>query len=136
MSVTAILVAGCASATTPPLASMSVRGGLCPSGPCEELLVVDVDGGWEYVTTERPARTGRLPAAELARLRRAVADSAITAGPLPAFTGTCPTASDGFEVTYVLHTARGSRSASTCEVVVPDDDAAAAILDGLRDQAT
>jgi hypothetical protein len=115
-----------------PLASMSVSGGLCPDEPCDDRVVVDADGAWQRIRKGRVAYASRLGADQLDGLRRAVAASGITAGSLPAFTGTCPTAYDGIEVTYVFEAPDGAHSASSCTVRIPADDPAVTILEGLR----
>jgi hypothetical protein len=91
-----------------PIFGVRQEGGLCPDGPCLDELTISADGSW--VSTDS---LGTFDAELAGRVRDLVAETApedITTG---TFDGTCPTAYDGREITY-LFLAR-DETISSCE---------------------
>jgi hypothetical protein len=104
-SATAVLLPGDAL-----LVSVETSGGMCPAGACGMRYEVRRDG----TTTTAGQAPVRLDAATMGRLIEDVdrADwDAILARP---FTGTCPTAFDGQELTYTFRTIRGPVTVASC----------------------
>ena len=83
------------------------RGGLCP-GPdgggalCRLTVVVRDDGTWSAVGTPPPTRPGGAVRSGSASELAAIVDEGWEALTARAFTGTCPTAYDGSELTYTV----------------------------------
>ena len=103
------------------LASLSTSGGLCvaddPAGqPCGSTFAVLAGGTWVASSGER----GMLTSSSMARLRGAIDETEIA--PVEPFTGTCPTAYDGSEVT-VTYVRSGQRvEVASCSWVLDTDD--------------
>ncbi len=98
--------AGAAGAASKPqlVVSVSASGGLCPTEVCR--------WGARITTTTISAeghRSRRLTLSERRALSRAIAQ--LESASLPPFTGTCPTAYDGQELTYRF---RGKRALRSC----------------------
>src|SRR5262245_31218924 len=109
VALVAVVAAACASSapetsSTPgssatPLVTSSIRGGLCPDGPCGTTIVIGREG---YVHQTRPTAMdlGTIPLPELTALNVAIAATDFDAMRQHRFTGQCPTASDGQELIY------------------------------------
>ncbi len=133
-----VALAGCTSLTpaapaAPPspvlLAAREAMGGLCRvDAPCGHTLTVLTDGSWELQAFEG-RKEGVLTPDRLARLVDAAADTGLAAA--PAFTGTCPLAYDGEEVTYRWRDGDRIREVGSCEREVDPADPLAAVLDDL-----
>lgn len=134
----ALVLGGCTTVTpakpaAPPspvlLAARQTSGGLCRAdAPCGDTLIVQTDGSWELVSFE-VHRTGVLPADRLAALAEAVERTGLADA--PAFTGTCPIAYDGQEVTYRWRAAGGEAKVGSCEREVDPADPLVSMLDEL-----
>ena len=125
-AITSLLLAGAfagctsivpAAAPTAPPAVLLVReasGGLCVSGTeCRSVITVKTDGAW--LAIDGGAHTdGVLQDGMLALLQQAIATTRLAEA--PAFTGTCPVAYDGQEVTYRWTSAGVARTAASCTV--------------------
>jgi hypothetical protein len=116
------------------LAVMTSVGGRCTYGPCLDSFSVADDGAWRHAENGVVVAEGRLPADDVVLLARAVERSAVVSGALPAFTGTCPTAVDGSEVTYEFTVRNVVHRAATCERRISADDPGVRALTGLRDR--
>lgn len=120
--------AGCttsvpASAPTSPPTVLLVRessGGLCVSGTeCRSVITVRTDGAWLAIGGGT-RKEGTLGEGVLALLQEAVAATGLAEA--PAFTGTCPVAYDGQEVTYRWTSAGAPRTAASCTVTFDPAD--------------
>jgi hypothetical protein len=127
-------VAGCVQDTSPtPVASappaerlltVSWAGGLCPnSRGCEwrQAWYADgttVKGSLAFTPDDFPYWEGtdplEYPPEDARLLARLVAATTLVDLDLGPFQGTCPTAWDGAEATYVLHRQSGEESISSC----------------------
>ena len=105
-----VVLAGCtaesagAAAKPPVLVTVSARGGLCPPSMCH----------WgATITTTTISATGHKPRRLTVPERRALllAITELHPASLPPFTGTCPVAYDGQELSYVF---RGKRVLRSC----------------------
>ena len=114
-----LLVAACDTVPFLPrsdalLASVQLTGGECPTGTCSSRFDVYRDG-----RVERPdGPPQQLDAATLGRLHAQVEGAdweAILARP---FTGECPTAYDGQEITYTFHAVGGPVTIASCSVQI------------------
>lgn len=126
----AILVAGgCAllepSATEPgpgralagPLMTIATRGGECPAGACDSLVVVERDG---RVHQAKPdvAELRHLPADVVDALDEAIRVTNFAAIRSRPFTGECPMNYDGQEVIYEFGAPSGTERLASCEVEI------------------
>ena len=109
------------------LAGLTVRGGLCASGPCHSDLRVSASGDWTRngggsTPTPGPGAhaEGRLTQEQLGRLRAAI--DLTTLEQAPANTRPCATASDGMELVITWAQAGVEHSISSCERLVPVED--------------
>jgi hypothetical protein len=114
------------------LASRSYVGGLCADGPCSSSFVVRGDGTWVATDTDVIVDRGSVPTAILNDLATATATTALLSA--PEFTGTCPTAFDGVEVTYAWTSPEGvTHELSACDRAVPPDDPLVVALDAAEE---
>lgn len=110
------------------LAGRNYAGGLCPDGPCSSTFTVLVDGSWEGTSSAGAVARGSVPTTVLSTLASATAATGLLSA--PDFTGTCPTAFDGTEVTYTWTSPDGSvHEVSACDRQIPDDDPLVTALD-------
>ena len=115
------IVAGCAEpvASTAPgaLLTVQVRGGMCVSGPCDTMVVLERDGR-VHGATKPPNVLGVVPAEQLKTLQTLIAASDFSAIKGQPFTRQCPAAFDGQEVVMEFATSAGVQHIATCEVDV------------------
>jgi hypothetical protein len=110
------------------LASRSYVGGLCPDGLCSSSFTVRGDGSWVATDADAVVENGSVPAPILGALATATATTSLESA--PAFTGTCPTAVDGVEVTYAWTAPDGTAHlVSACDRQIPADDPLVVALD-------
>ncbi len=136
---TAATLTGASPATISPgdvIATRVTTGGLCPTGPCSSRIDVRSDGSWVSSTTGASVqhRTGVADPQELATLLSALAQTRMDQE--TAFTGTCPIAYDGSEVTYTWQAADGPHRVSSCERVVDPGDPLVLALAAIADDPT
>jgi hypothetical protein len=114
-----MLVAGCDAIPFLPrpdglLVSVEASGGECPAGPCSSRYDVYRDG--RVVRSDGVAQT--IDEGTMSRLAAAIDGAdwpAILARP---FTGECPTAFDGQELTYTFQTGHGPVTVASCSVEI------------------
>ena len=107
-----------------PLLTVSWAGGLCPNGRgCEWRQTWHADGttvqsSLAFNPVDSPyweeTDPAEYPPADARLLVQLVADTTIADLDLGPFQGTCPTARDGAEATYVLHRQSDDESISSC----------------------
>lgn len=115
-----------------PLVKVTTRGGECVNGPCGSIIEIARDG---TVTEVLPGSKdlGIVPGNVMVAL-----DAAITAADFDAmrarpFTGECPMAFDGQEVTYEFDAPGGTQRVASCETDIdPDSPVFAAVTAALR----
>jgi hypothetical protein len=122
-----LLAGGCAllepSATQPgpalvgPLMTIATRGGECPAGACESLIVVERDGRVHRLKPD-VAELDHLPADVIDALDEAIRVTNFAAIRSRAFTGECPVNYDGQELIYEFGTPSGAERIASCEVEI------------------
>jgi hypothetical protein len=107
------------------LLKMSFDGGLVPdsnnisgarTGHSE--FVVTRDGAYSLSGDVVRRKRGWLPKSELGELARLIDATDFDALKLTKFTGECPTAYDGAEVTYSFYTRKGVEVLASCKVAI------------------
>lgn len=113
----AILIAGCLPATTPTsnrpvnvtaqtanavMLKVASTGGLCPYGLCRSETVITENGSYTYTGGSVMQKTGAFSPEEVATLRRLIDQADFAVIKAKPFTGICPTAYDGQEMTYTF----------------------------------
>jgi hypothetical protein len=106
-----------APAARGPLVSAERRGGECPAGPCESLVVIERDGRVHQVKPGS-AELGRMGAGRLSALDAAIRTTDFAVLRSRPFTGECPTAFDGQEVIYTFGAPGGPQRVASCEVEI------------------
>jgi hypothetical protein len=110
------------------LASRSYDGGLCPDQACSSTFAVTADGSWTATSNGSVVADGSVPTEVLSDLIDATSSTGIPDA--PPFTGTCPIAYDGSEVTYAWTTPEGVvQQVSACDKAIPDEDPLVLALD-------
>lgn len=100
-----------------PLVSVERRGGECPEGACQSLVVIEHDGRVSQLKPQ-PADLGRMGTERLAALDAAIRTTDFAVLRSRPFTGECPTAFDGQEIIYVFGAPGGQQRIASCEVEV------------------
>ncbi|GIV97217.1 MAG: hypothetical protein KatS3mg057_1874 [Herpetosiphonaceae bacterium] len=103
-----------------PLLQIHFTGGLCQYGACSREVTFEHDGLLVIKDGERISRQAQLDQTELEALKRQIAQADLTAIMSRPFTGTCPTAYDGQEVSYSFLTSQGIVRLSSCKVVIDE----------------
>jgi len=102
-------------AATGPLLTVTMRGGMCADGACDNSVILDRDGR-VHRAAKPPNDLGTVPAQAMATLTAAIGAtdySAIRARP---FTGECPVNFDGQEFIFEFVTSAGTQRIASCEV--------------------
>jgi hypothetical protein len=119
-----------------PLVTVTMRGGLCPEGLCESVIVIERDGRIQRVKP-RSGVLGIVPADTLTALDTAVRTTNFDAVRARPFSGQCPTAYDGQEIVYEFGAPGGVQRIASCETDIdPDAPAFAATSAALRAAST
>jgi hypothetical protein len=118
-----------------PIVSVTTRGGECVNGPCGSTIVIERDGR-VHQTAPASAELGALPPNALTALDAAVQTTDFEAVRARKFTGECPTAFDGQEVTYEFGAPGGVQRIASCETEIDPDQpvfvAVSAALEAIR----
>ncbi len=99
------------------IATRTMTVGLCPEGPCRDVVTVLGNGTWSRAGTSGTDQ-GRLSAADLAALRAALDATRLPAA--PSASPPCPSAYDGPEWVYGIGSA-ATTTVSSCERDVTGD---------------
>ena len=99
-----------------PIATVTVRGGECPEGPCGGTTVIEYDG--RVHKTAPVTELARLPGDVLNDLHAAVRTADFDAIRARPFTGECPVAFDGQEFIYEFAAPGGTERIATCETEI------------------
>jgi hypothetical protein len=106
------------------VATVISSGGLCPYGPCYAQVVIGATGAYKWTEGLAGGRSvrgrGRLSSRDVADLLTQVNATDFEAVKALKFNGTCPTAYDGQEVTYVIRTMGGKEEIPSCKYAVDD----------------
>lgn len=115
------------------LLTVRYTGGMCPNGACDTLVTLRRDGGFTRTSAQTGTKAGTIPPSQAAALAREMAATDFARVKSVKFTGTCPIAYDGQELTYTFYTASGTESIASCQVDIDETSplfvAVQAILD-------
>lgn len=115
----AIVTQGDDSKPSDILLQVSFHGGMVPSGNTgHREFVVTRDGKYSTSGDVDRKRKGQLQSAELNELIRLINEADFVALRSKQFTGMCPTAFDGEELTYSFHTRTGVETIASCKVEI------------------
>jgi hypothetical protein len=125
--------------TTPPrptaLVEWTREGGLCLPMTCNHSARINSDGSWTKIDGD-VATAGTLDPAATAELTRRIQTQVGTLSTLERHSNGCAAAYDGQDDTYTFHAGRRDVKVSTCEFVIPGDNAlllyTAKVIAGLR----
>jgi hypothetical protein len=121
LAVALLALAACGTAGPPPaqgaLVSVERRGGECPGGPCESLIVIERDGRVHQVKPQA-AELGWMGAENRNALDGAIRVTDFAVLRSRPFTGECPIAFDGQEVIYTFGAPGGPQRIASCEVAI------------------
>lgn len=106
---------GVAIPETGPLVTVSMRGGECVGGPCDNAVILDRDGTVRSAA-KPPNQLGLVPSQAMATLTAAVAATDYAAIKSHPFTGQCPVAFDGQELTFEFSVGGTTQRIASCEV--------------------
>src|SRR5262245_51052378 len=118
-----LALAGCTSAAnvalpgTGPLVTVSMRGGMCPAGACDNAVILERDGR-VHAAAKPPNDLGHVSAEAYAALETAIRVADFTALRSKPFTGECPVNFDGQELIFEFAVAGGTQRIASCEVDV------------------
>ncbi len=105
------------SAATGPLVTVEYRGGECPEGMCETVMVIERDGR-VHRTVPDEFETHRVDADAIRVLEAAIGAADFGAIRARPFTGECPVNFDGQEVVYTFAAPSGEQRIASCEVEI------------------
>lgn len=104
----------------PTLLSMKLSGGFCQYGQCWAVREIAEDGSYVVADGTGAQNSGTLDPTLLTELKAQIEQADFAEIKAQPFTGTCPIAYDGQEVTYTFHTAQGEHTFSNCEVGIDE----------------
>ncbi len=100
-----------------PLLTVTMRGGECPAGACEQSVIVERDGT-VHAAAKPPNGLGKVPAEAMATLTAAVNQTDFAAVKSHPFTGQCPTTFDGQELVFEFNVGATTQRVASCEVEI------------------
>lgn len=100
---------------TGPILTVTMRGGECPAGACEQSVIVERDGR-VHAAAKPPNDLGKVPADAMAALTAAVNQTDFAALKSHPFTGQCPTTFDGQELVFEFNVGSTTQRVASCEV--------------------
>ena len=100
---------------TGPLVTVTMRGGDCPAGACEQSVILERDGR-VHASAKPPNDLGQVPADAMAALTAAVNQTDYVTLKSHPFTGQCPTAFDGQELVFEFNVGSTTQRVASCEV--------------------
>lgn len=120
LALLAMVVAGCNGSTdalpgTGPLVTVTMKGGDCPAGTCEQSVIVERDGR-VHAAAKPPNDLGQVPAEAMAALTSAVSQADYASLKSRPFTGQCPTTFDGQELIFEFGVGTSTQRIASCEV--------------------
>lgn len=115
------------------LITIIVSGGRCVYGLCRSELNINSDGS--YTTVENKKKnSGQITKDDLMELQQLIQSTNFNEIKSKPFTGTCPTAYDGSEITYIVKVDNANESISTCKYAVDPNLPLFTKLNKLRDE--
>ena len=96
------------------LLQISYSGGMCPSGVCSSTKSILKDGSF-LVNGELKTKISEQ---EINELQSLIASTDFASVKAVKFIGTCPTAYDGQELTYIFYTPKGLETIASCQVKI------------------
>ncbi|MDB5096371.1 MAG: hypothetical protein JWM80_792 [Cyanobacteria bacterium RYN_339] len=118
-----------------PVLRVSTSGGMCPTGVCGSETVINRDGSYSAAAGGKLA-PNKVPKADMDAMVREILAADFAKIASVKFTGTCPTAYDGSEVTYTFNAPPGLQTIASCTVEIdqgsPLFKAAAKVLEATR----
>jgi hypothetical protein len=100
---------------TGPLLTVTMRGGMCAGGACDNSVFLDRDGR-VHSAAKPPNDLGQVPANVMATLTAAVAATDYATLKSHPFTGECPVNFDGQELIFEFSMGAGIQRIASCEV--------------------
>ena len=100
---------------TGPIVTVTMRGGDCPAGTCEQAVILERDGR-VHAAAKPPNDLGQVPAEAMAALTAAVNQTDYAALKSHPFTGQCPTTFDGQELVFEFGVGTSTQRIASCEV--------------------
>ena len=120
----AVLSGGCAlvepAAGTGPLVTIETRGGECPRGACESLVLIERDGRLHRLRPD-VGDMAQLSPEVVAAIEGAILTTDFATVRSRPFTGECPVNFDGQEIIYGFSTPSGVERIASCEVEIDPD---------------
>jgi hypothetical protein len=101
-----------------PVVTIRAEGGHCINGSCWSEKQINEDGSYIAKDGTGANQTGTLNVAAVSELAELVATANFEEIKAQPFTGTCPIAFDGQEMTYIFHTANGDQTIAGCKVAI------------------
>jgi hypothetical protein len=116
-----LVAAGCALVQSPagdgPLVTVEATGGMCRTGTCRSVIVIEADGRVRQTEPEA-GEISQVTAESIDVLQTAIDITDFEAIRSRPFLGTCPTAFDGQELVYTIATPHGPERIASCDVEV------------------
>lgn len=105
-------------AATGPLVTVTMRGGMCADGACDNSVILDRDGR-VHSAAKPPNDLGRVPAQAMATLTAAIGATDYAALKAHLFTGECPVNFDDQELIFEFSVGTRTQRIASCEVEIP-----------------
>lgn len=102
-------------AATGPLVTVTMRGGMCAAGACDNSVILDRDGR-VHSAAKPPNDLGTVPAQAMATLTAAIGATDYAALRAHPFTGECPVNFDGQELIFEFAVGTATQRIASCEV--------------------
>jgi hypothetical protein len=121
--VAVVALAGCTSGTSislpgvGPLATVQMRGGMCPEGMCDTSVILERDGR-VHSAAKPPNDLGRVNGDAYAVLDAAIRATDFAAMKSKPFTGECPVAFDGQELILEFSVGTSTERLASCETEI------------------
>lgn len=96
------------------LLQISYSGGLCPNGPCSSTTTILKDGSF---LVDNKLKT-KISEQEINELQSLITNTNFESIKAVKFTGVCPTAFDGPEITYIFYTSKVQETIASCQVKI------------------
>jgi hypothetical protein len=118
-----VLITGCTNGSTiqlpgtGPLVTVTMRGGECAMGPCDQTVVLDRDGR-VHSAAKPPNDLGQVPANVMTTVTAAIQQTDFAALKSHPFTGECPVNFDGQELIFEFNVGSTTQRIASCEVAI------------------
>jgi hypothetical protein len=100
-----------------PLVTVTMRGGMCPEGACQDSVILERDGR-VHQAAKPPNELGMVPAPAMATLTNVIQATDWTTLRSKTFTGECPVNFDGQELIFEFGAPGGTQRIASCEVEI------------------